>query len=122
MSDKKTIETKDPDNADIAELDAKIKTLRGHDEQDKGAGSSLQAGMEFTAPIIGGIVIGYFIDNWLDTEPVFIIILLLLGVGSGVLNIYKASKNIGGTVGFSDLHSHEKHAKTTPNNDSDKTE
>ncbi|MCB1562728.1 MAG: AtpZ/AtpI family protein [Alphaproteobacteria bacterium] len=100
---------------DLDTLEDKIKQARGPEDSDNAAVNPLQAGMEFTAPIIGGIIIGYFLDGWLDTKPVFIISLFLLGVAAGFVNIYKASQNIGGTVGFSELHQREKDAKTSQN-------
>lgn len=105
-------------NGDLDNLEERIKAASESHKEKDGNGSTLNAGIEFTAPIIGGILAGYFIDQYFDTAPIFIILLLLLGVGAGILNIYKISQNIGGTIGFSDLHAREKNAKTTPSNDS----
>ncbi len=103
--------------SDLEQLEQKIKA-----EQEKYApkvkNDTLNAGIEFTGPLIGGIVLGYFIDQYFDTAPIFIITLLLLGVGAGIMNIYKLSQNIGGTIGYSELHSHQKKAKNLPSDDS----
>ena len=107
---------------DIDQLDAKIKAEQEKHKPKSEAGKALNAGMEFTAPIIGGILLGYFLDQWLNTAPIFIITLLLTGVGAGIVNIYKLSQNIGGTIGYSDLHEREKNAKTLPSDDSDNEE
>lgn len=107
---------------DIQNLDQKIKKEQDKHAEKSEVNKALNAGLEFTAPILGGIFIGYWLDQWLDTKPIFIISLLLLGVASGIMNIYKASQNIGGTVGYSDLHAREKNAKTSPSNDSENKE
>jgi ATP synthase protein I len=100
---------------DLDNLEDKIKEARGPESAENSSINALHAGMEFTAPIIGGIIIGYFLDGWLETKPVFILSLFLLGVAAGFVNIYKASQNIGGTVGFSELHKREKDVKTSQN-------
>lgn len=105
---------------DFKALEDKIKNAKGGKEKEPSeASKALNASMEFTAPIVGGILIGWGLDSWLDTKPIFIISLFLLGVGAGFTNIYKASQNIGGTIGYSDLHAREKNAKTSPDTDSD---
>ena len=38
---------------------------------------------------IGGLI-GYFIDEWLETGPVFLIIFIVLGLTSGFLELYRA--------------------------------
>ncbi|MAF98567.1 MAG: F0F1 ATP synthase assembly protein I [Micavibrio sp.] len=106
---------------DLEDFEKKLQAARDEHE-DKSAGKTLSAGVEFTAPMIGGMVIGFFLDKWLETGPIFVISLFLLGVGAGILNIYKLSQNIGGTVGFSELHQRSKNAKTSPSDDSTKTE
>lgn len=98
---------------DLENLEEKIEKARESGKEKSEIGGALHAGMEFTAPIIGGILIGYFLDNWLDTKPLFIISLFLLGVAAGFVAIYKASQNIGVSVGFSELHQREKNAKTS---------
>ncbi|UOE93948.1 MULTISPECIES: AtpZ/AtpI family protein [Bacillaceae] len=43
--------------------------------------------------IVGGVLAGVFIGNWIDerfaTKPLFLIIFLLLGIGSGFYGVYK---------------------------------
>ncbi len=107
---------------DLQDLEKKIQAMKPPEKEQGEVAKTLNAGMDFTAPILGGIFIGYMIDGWLDTKPMFIISLFLLGVAAGFTNIYKASKNIGSAVGYSELHSREKKAKTSPSADSDNDE
>jgi F0F1-type ATP synthase assembly protein I len=106
------------DTQDLQDLDKKIKAMTPAPKEQSEVAKTLNAGMDFTAPILGGIFIGYMLDNWLNTQPAFIIGMLLLGVAAGISNIYKASQNIGSAVGYSELHQREKNAKTSPSLDS----
>jgi F0F1-type ATP synthase assembly protein I len=110
------------DTQDIKDLDKKIKAMTPAPKEQSEIAKTLNAGMDFTAPILGGIFIGYALDKWLGTEPAFIIGMLLLGVAAGISNIYKASQNIGSAVGYSELHRREKSAKTSPSPDSGASE
>ena len=109
------------DENDFKNLEEKLKSAKGGKEiEPSEATKAVNAGIEFTTPMLGGMLIGYGLDQWLGTQPIFIISLFLLGVAAGVMNIYKASQDIGGTIGYSDLHAREKNAKTSPDIDSDK--
>jgi ATP synthase protein I len=110
------------DKQDLIDFDEKLKAAMPKSKPQSDAGKAANATMDFTAPILGGILIGYGLDRWLETAPLFIIGMLFLGVGAGISNIYKASQNIGGTVGYSELHRREKNAKTSPSSDSSKAE
>jgi len=39
--------------------------------------------------MIIGLTIGYFIDQWLHTRPVFLIIFAFFGLAAGSLNLYR---------------------------------
>lgn len=79
----------------------------------------IRAGTELVGAIIAGGFIGWLLDGWLGTKPAFLIIMLILGVITGFMNVWKTTQNIGVGVGFSELHKVKKDAKTLPN---DKTE
>ncbi len=46
-------------------------------------------GWYFGACIVVGAVGGYFLDKWLDTKPIFILIGMLLGLAAGFYGMYK---------------------------------
>ena len=46
-------------------------------------------GWYFASAIIGGLVGGYFLDRWLDTRPLFILLGLLLGTAAGFYGMYR---------------------------------
>lgn len=62
--------------------------------------SGMRAGTEFIVALVLPTVAGYFIDDWLGTKPIFMILLLFLGMGAGFMNIYKISQNLGSGVGY----------------------
>jgi ATP synthase protein I len=38
--------------------------------------------------------IGWLLDGWLGTKPLFMIVLMILGMGAGILNVVRASKEL----------------------------
>ncbi len=67
-------------------LDALQPEEKGTDHSAHGAS---RYGTEFISGVIVGFFIGYGLDEWLQTEPVFMLIGLFLGVAAGGWNIYK---------------------------------
>ena len=45
-------------------------------------------GISLVAAILIGLAMGVYLDRWLDTTPMFTLIMLLIGVISGFRNIY----------------------------------
>ncbi|MFZ5968887.1 MAG: AtpZ/AtpI family protein [Bacillota bacterium] len=46
-------------------------------------------GIVMVTPIIIGVYLGNFLDQYLHTENVFMILMTCIGVGAGFLNTYK---------------------------------
>jgi len=46
-------------------------------------------GTQLVVSIFMGFGIGYWLDKWLGTRPVFMLVFMLLGVVAGFLNIYR---------------------------------
>ena len=109
---------------DLDELEARIKKAQGKDEEtrkaietaedDSHSRAGIRAGFELVGSIGISIALGYGLDTWLGTKPLFIIILFFLGVFAGFLNVYRVSQGLGSSVGYSELHRTQKHAKTAP--------
>ncbi len=64
-----------------------------------GIARGLQVGIEFVGGPIFGVVAGIFIDKWLGTSPTFTILLLFLGFGAGILNVYRLINNLDSSIG-----------------------
>lgn len=116
------------DDPKLQKLDAEVKAARAEYEKDYNPKSNddgesinvgARAGVELVGAIIGGAVIGYGIDSYFGTTPIFFLVLTLLGVVTGFYNIYKITMNFGTSVGFKGLKSDEKDAKQGQNFDDD---
>lgn len=51
-----------------------------------------RAGIEMVSAFIVSLVIGYGLDYWLSTRPVFILVFSVLGIIAGVFNIWHLVK------------------------------
>jgi F0F1-type ATP synthase assembly protein I len=49
--------------------------------------AALSLGWDLALPIFAGVLIGYFLDQWLGTGHIFTLGLLVLGIGIGYYNI-----------------------------------
>jgi len=64
---------------------AKLK----HDEQHHGHQWGLRVGTEIVASTMIGLSLGFFMDRWLDTRPLFLIIFAIFGLAAGFINLYQ---------------------------------
>lgn len=81
------------------DFDARLRKIREQQDRDApkpGApapkmnfGSGLQAGIEVIAGVAFGLILGYALDRWLETSPLFLIVFFMLGSAAGVLNAYR---------------------------------
>ena len=86
-------------NKDLDDLQSRIQSFQKKNDDseavEKKAAQSdnismgVRAGAELLVPILVACFIGYQLDGWLETKPIFLIIMLLLGMGAGFLNVYK---------------------------------
>ncbi len=51
--------------------------------------AALKAATDFSAAIVVGAFLGYWIDRWFGTSPYGIVIFIFLGFGAGILNLYR---------------------------------
>jgi F0F1-type ATP synthase assembly protein I len=57
-----------------------------------GWGNGMRLGMEMAGGPIVGLGIGHMLDKWLDTEPLCLLVFLVLGLAAGFLNVYRMIK------------------------------
>ena len=89
----------------LSELGARIDAARGKrgDEAvpqgqlkaERGMlGSAWRISVELlTGPLVGGLV-GWWVDKWLGTKPVFLVVLLLLGAAAGLSGTIRAARQM----------------------------
>ena len=54
----------------------------------KSLGFLSSVGISLVASILIGLAMGVYLDRWLDTSPLFTLIMLLIGIISGFRNVY----------------------------------
>ena len=84
---------------DLKELKNKIKKtslIKTTNETSKGNafGIAMRMGTEFVAAVFVASFIGFYIDKWLETTPIFIIIFFIIGSVAGIFNVVRSSKMI----------------------------
>ena len=117
---------------DLDELNKKLMKARGQDpeslekkksdDNEMQSRQGIQAGIELVGAIFIPSAIGYGIDQWLGTQPAFMLILFFLGICTGFYNVYRVTQNLGTAVGNKSsekdeengLQESEKDAKTPP--------
>ncbi len=88
----------DGDRKRLDELDARLRAARQGSEQPRPASMQREIGFAYRVMIemvvgIGfGAFAGWWLDGWLGTRPILMVVLILLGFAAGVLNAYRASQ------------------------------
>lgn len=86
-------------------LDARLKALREKTDERSGEGQrsdiprsamgyAFRVGVELVAGLLVGGVIGWLLDTWLGTLPLFLILFFFLGSAAGILNVYRAARQM----------------------------
>ena len=94
----------DDGRREFDDFDARIKKLRAGARLDQPqraerpamGGAGVQAGIELVAGVVGGGLIGYGLDRWFETWPLWFIVLFFLGAAAGMLNAYRHIKRASG--------------------------
>ncbi|MGE4314345.1 MAG: AtpZ/AtpI family protein [Pseudobdellovibrionaceae bacterium] len=90
---------------------AELERLKAKEEDATDMQLGIRAGTEMVVSVLSGSLIGYGLDYWLETKPIFFMIFIFTGIGVGFLNIYKITQKIGTGVGFAELHKRKKQGK-----------
>lgn len=62
-------------------------------------GLGFRIGIEFVVAVVVATGLGWAIDSWVGTRPWGMIVLFFLGVGAGMLSVYRAVANIKTPIG-----------------------
>jgi ATP synthase protein I len=63
-------------------------------------GLALRIGLELVVAVVVGTAIGWALDQWLGTRPWLTIAFFFLGVGAGMVNVWRAVTGMGMAVGY----------------------
>ena len=93
--------TKQDRPSDLSDLQQRIAAAREREDAAKrpdpqkratatGYGIAIRLAMEMVAALAVSVFLGLWIDGELGTAPLFLMILLVMGMGAGFINAYKA--------------------------------
>ena len=86
----------------VEDLDARLRDARLKEDQRKdrqsaqdGAGSSMGMAMRIAVEMISALIvsgaIGWFLDQWLETRPWLMLVMLVIGSATGLWNTYRSA-------------------------------
>lgn len=93
----------------LNDLDNRLKAARGPMEQEpqpggrgtqSGLGQGLRIGIEMVVSVAVGAGLGYFIDGWANTRPLFMIVFLFFGFAAGVMHVLRIVRGLDEAVGL----------------------
>ena len=59
---------------------------------------------ELVAGVVVGTSIGWMLDRWLETSPLFLLVMFFLGAIAGMLNVWRVFTGRGLAAGYFDEH------------------
>jgi ATP synthase protein I len=72
-----------------------MKTDRPPRQNMWGSLGALSAvGIAFVLAVVFGFGIGYALDSWLGTSPVFIIVFFFIGLAAGIVNVLRTASSV----------------------------
>ncbi len=92
----------------LRDLDARLRLFKAeveppaaaHAARPIGPGLAFEiAGHLVAGPLLGG-TIGYYLDQWLNTGPWFLVLMFFMGAAAGFVNVYRSVTGIGLAVGY----------------------
>ncbi len=104
-------ERQDPDGSPAAgaSFDQRLNEARNRHGLDPGpvsAGTGLdrssiglvmRVGVELVAAVVVGLAIGWALDGWLKTRPLFLVLFVFLGGAAGIVNVWRLVAPPGAT-------------------------
>ena len=108
MNDDKT----QKDDERLAEINQRLDKLQAQrDENDRPSRSTLPKGTAaisggVATELVAGVVVGTFggwaLDRWLDTSPLFLLVMFFLGAVAGMMNVWRVFTGRGLAAGYFD--------------------
>jgi ATP synthase protein I len=62
--------------------------------KNSGFGVAFKIATDLVVAIVVGVGIGWILDSWLSTKPLFLLVFFLFGVAAGLLNVIRTAKKL----------------------------
>ncbi len=109
----------------LDDLSAKIGKIRDEESAEKARtqeiaressnmNSGVRAGAELVTLLIAGTAIGWGLDTFFQTKPLFLIIFVLTGIVAGFYEVYRITQNTGDSAAIPRLHNAQKDGTKPP--------
>jgi len=72
----------------------KAKGADEPEQADNASNVAFRMGIDLVAGTGVGAFMGYWIDKWFETAPIFLIVLLILGFVTGVRNVVRLARQV----------------------------
>ena len=79
---------------EIAKKNIKVSQKNNKSSNAASIGKALKISTELVAAVVVGTTIGYLLDGWVDTKPLLTICFFFMGVGAGILNVFRSAKRM----------------------------
>ena len=79
---------------EIAKKNIKTNQKNNNGSNATSLGKALKIGTELVAAVVVGTTIGFLLDSWFDTKPLLIICFFIIGVATGILNVFRSAKKM----------------------------
>ena len=87
-----------PEPDDLRALGRKIDEARGDSTRRNApptsAGIAFRFATELGVALFVGAGLGWLLDRWLHTAPIFIVVMFLLGAAAGIRNVMRAAAEL----------------------------
>ena len=94
-------------NTRLSNLKQRLGKVRGEPEDTKAVGGNgrnlgyaFRMALDMVAAVVVGGVIGWYLDRWLDTKPVLLLIMIALGLAAGFSNVWRTYKLMQADAGL----------------------
>ncbi len=98
----------------LQDIERRIAKMQGdRDDAAKPSRAALPVGMgailsrvatELVAGVVVGAFMGWVLDRWLGTSPLFLVLMFFLGASAGMLNVWRMMSGRGMATGYFDEH------------------